>query len=160
MKTTDNEKAEKLISQGDSLFKKGKFKDALKKYKKAQVLNPKRQDIYDRLVETHEKSTGEWKPEDVVESVGYVMEKQEVMNPAIKFLHQRLTPEWRAVIDKASELLMCAGEDKEYSLIEEIQSFGRDAVYPLIYVLLQIKKSASSAEKGDDKSCETEEKEK
>jgi len=154
MKTNDKKKVEKLIAHGDSLLKKGRFKDALKEYKKARKLDPKRQDIYDRLVEAHDKSTNEWKPEDVVESVGYIMEKQELTNPAIKLLHQRLTPEWRGVIDKISELLMCDDEKKECTLIEEIQSFGKEAVYPLIYVLLQIKRGAGESGKEGKESCE------
>lgn len=146
-KKTNKKKAEKLIARGDKLAKKGKFGRALKKYKKARKFDPERADLYDRLVNTHEKSTEEWKLQDVAESVGWVMEKQELENPAIKLLHRRLSPEWNQIIEKISTLIMCEAEDQECKIIEEIQSFGTEAVYPLIYIILQIKKGATEKKK-------------
>lgn len=153
----DKNKADKLIAKGDKLATKGKFKRALKKYKKAKNYDPERADLYDKLVDAHDKATKEWKAKDVADSVGWVMEKQEKENPAIKHLHERLSPEWTQVLEKIRVLIMCDNEDEESKIIEEITAFGEDAVYPLIYTILQIKKSSMKDSKED--SCQREKEE-
>lgn len=142
MQKINKQKADKLIAKGDRLKAKGKFEKALKKYKKAKKYDPERADLYDRLIEAHDKSTKEWCEEDVAESVGYVMDKQEIENPSIKLLHERLTPEWTKVTEKIGRLIISDNEAEESEIIQEIQAFGPSAVYPLIYTLLQIKKGA------------------
>lgn len=137
-------KSERLVGEGDSLAKKGKFKQALKKYRQAKECDPERADIYDRLISAHDKSTKNWTEEDVAESVGYAMKKQEVENPGIKYLHERLTPEWNEIAEKIAHLISCENEEEEIKLIGEIKSYETAAIYPLIYTLLQIKKGASS----------------
>lgn len=140
-KTINNKKrAAKLLSEGDKLLKKSRFKEALKKYKKARKYDPERPDIYDRLIRAHDKSTGKWSEKDVVESVGWLMEKQEIENPSLKLLHAKLSPEWKSVADKIETLITCDNEDDEYRIIEEIRAFNAAAIYPLIYTILQIKK--------------------
>jgi len=152
MGATNKEKADKLIKKGDTLLAKGKHKRALKKFKKAKELDPERSDIYDRLVNAHEKATTEWSEEDVALSVSWTMEKQEAVNPSMKLIHERLTPEWSEIMTKIGELIVTDQEDDEDRIIQEIQGYGEQAIHPLIHTILQIKKGAGDSEK-DDSSC-------
>lgn len=143
MPKINKKKADKLLAKGDKLAEKGKFDKALKKYKKAHEYDPENKIIYDRLVKTHDEATEEWEAEDIVESVGWVMQKQELENPEIKMIHAQLTPEWKEIMEKIATLIQCDNEEAENKLIEEIRNFGSDAVYPLIHTILQIKRGAS-----------------
>lgn len=138
----NKEKAEKLLTKGDELLQKGKFKRALRKFKKAQKYDPERADIYDRLVKAHEAATKDWDVEDVVESVGWVMEQQELQDPSFKMLHAKLSPEWNNVTERIKTLIVCEDEKEECRIVEEIRAFGEEAIYPLLHTLLQIKKGS------------------
>lgn len=142
MPKINKKKAAKLLAKGDKLLEKGKFKRALKKFKKARKYDPDNKEIYDRLVQSHNEATKDWQLEDVVESVGWVMEKQELENPAMKMVHAQLKPEFAQVTEKIAALIKASDENEEGRLIEEIKSFEGDAVYPLISILLQIKRGA------------------
>lgn len=142
MAITNKKKADGLITKGDELKKNGMFKQALKKYKNAQELDPERVEIYDKLIATHEEATKEWSEQDMAESVGWVMQKQELRNPAVKLLHERLSPQFDAVSKKITDLILSPTEEDEYRIIEDIKGFGTDAIYPLIFTLLQIKRDA------------------
>lgn len=140
MKTKDKKNADAHIKKGDKFSKAGKFKKALAEYKKAKDLDPNSAKLYDKLVKTHEKATKEWDAEDIVESVGWVMEKQELENPEIKITHAKLSPEWNLVTEKIQKLICSGTEAEEFKTIEEISAFGDKAIYPLVDAILQIKK--------------------
>lgn len=137
--------AAKLISEGDEYMAKKKYTKALKRYKKAKELAPERTDLYDKLIKAHDLAVKEedWHEDDVADSVGWTMEKQELENPALKLLHERLTPEWNNISAKISALITSESEDDEIRIVEEIRAYGHDAIYPLIFTLLQIKKGAT-----------------
>ena len=143
MPKVNKKKALKLLAKGDRLLTKGKSKRALKKFKKAHAFDPDNKEIYDRLVSSHDQATEDWEIEDVVESVSWVMEKQELENPALKMVHAQLSPEWNEITEKIVSLIQCEDESTEANIIEEIKAFGEEAIYPLIFTLLQIKKGAS-----------------
>jgi|GEM_PF-3489447 len=133
--------AENLIKKGDRLFEKGRYKDAHTKYKEASQLCPEMPDVYDKLSAAHEKIVKDWGIGEMVESVGYAMAKQEAESPSIRFLHRRLSPEWNTIMNKINELILCEGEEAEFKIVEEIETFGTAAIYPLIHILLEIKKT-------------------
>jgi vacuolar-type H+-ATPase subunit I/STV1 len=143
MPKINKEKAARLLAKGDKLATKGKNRRALKKFKKAHKFDPNNKDILDRLVKSHDDATKDWEIEDMVESVSWVMEKQELDNPSMKMLHAQLTPEGKAVSEKIVALFQSESEEDENKIAEEIKSFGTDAIYPLISTILQIKKGAS-----------------
>lgn len=142
MKKTNKKKAEDLIKKGDALKNKGAYKKALQKYKKALDFGPDRADLYDRLVAAHEKATEEWEIKDVVDSLSWVMEKQELENPSLKLLHEQLTPEGALVTQKIHQLLLTEDETEEARLTNEIRAFGTAAISPLLFILLELKKGA------------------
>lgn len=152
-KKTNKVKVGRLIEKGDELLKKGKFKKALEKFKKALDLDPDRPELYDRLIDAHDKADIEWDEKDVADSVGWVMKRQELTNPSIKITHARLTPEWQEVTDKIKLLIAASSEGDEQKLIEAIRSHETDAIYPLIDTILQIKKGFLSSLKETDKKC-------
>ena len=149
MSKNNPKKAKKLISKGDKLLEKGKAPKALKMFKKAKDLDPGNVEVYDKLIRAHEASTLDWEETDVAESVGWLMEKQQIENPSIKLVHETLEPEWKQVMEQIGMLFAAPTDEDEERVIAKIKDFGDKALYPLIYTLLQIKKGPESEESQD-----------
>ncbi len=140
MKKLNPEKAATLEAKGDKLLAKGKPKRALKKFKKALEIDPDRISIYDKLTKARDMLPDDWKMEDFVESVDWVMKKQEVEEPTIKQVHARLSPEW----DEAKKLvwnIMIADEDRAKILIEELVEMGEIGTRAAINTILEFKQA-------------------
>lgn len=87
---TPKEKADRLIQKGDRLLAKGKTEKALKKYRKALSLDPENQILYEKLVNTKQQDPKEWKLDDFVESMEWVLQGQQLQNPELKKLYEEL----------------------------------------------------------------------
>lgn len=129
----------KILKKGDEYMKKGKPKKALKKYLEAKEVDPKNPDVYDKLIESHASSTDEWTKEDFIESMSWLMTKQEIEHPKIRALHQRLSPEWRDISDLISKMLGAKDEVEEEKHIEDLCRHGENALRPLIEFILALK---------------------
>ena len=99
-------KAETSEAKGDKAFSKKKFKNALSHYREAQKLEPNKTVLYDKLVEAHRKGTKEWTREDFSLSLEWTMKKQELENPALKNVHERLDLAGRLGPEQAKEALL------------------------------------------------------
>jgi len=153
----EKKKAEKLITKGDKLLAKGSSKKALGKYKKAKDLDPERADVYDKLVDAHDKATDEWEASDIVESVSWTMEKQEVENPLIKLTHAMLNPDAQEVSEKINGLFQAETREEEADLVDEIHKHGESAVYPLLHTLIQIKDKLTQPKSEEQETCQQKE---
>ena len=72
---------------------KKKFDKALKYYRESQALSPGNIPIYDKLIQAHEKTGRKWTKTDFALSLEWTMKKQELENPALKKIHERLDPD-------------------------------------------------------------------
>lgn len=147
IKSMPNTKLEKLIQKGDKAANKGKHKKALKHYRKAQELDPEHIPVYDRLIETHKKIEREWTDEDFALSLAWTMQKQELEDPRLKLIHAKLEPEWKEVSTLIQKMLSAEDEESETAAIEQISSYGNDALYPLIDALLMFKEIGRKVKK-------------
>lgn len=93
-------KAETAEEKGDKAYAKKKYARALGHYRKAQKSNPGNAAIYEKLVNAHRQKPGEWTEADFAESLEWTMKKQELENPSLKKVHERLDP------DKAKAALL------------------------------------------------------
>lgn len=95
MNRMKRKKTKSQISEekGDKDFKKGKFKKALAHYREAQKLDPGKTVLYDKLVEAHKKAVKKWTREDFSSSLEWTMKKQELENPSLKKVHERMDPD-------------------------------------------------------------------
>ncbi len=134
-------KAEKLEAAGDKLAKKGNFKKALKRYEEASKADPERAGLYDKMVDAHERSKGEWSREDFVESLTWTMKKQEIEEPAIRQLHAKLAPEWKRTVEMAMKLLDASEDEKLGPLIERYVATGEVGTRVLIELLRMVKQT-------------------
>lgn len=82
----------------------------------------------------------EWTKEDFVRHLDKIMKKQEVKDPKFKRVHAQLEPEWQEITKLIHRLLIASDEIEETSLIEQIASYRETAIYPLVEVLLILKK--------------------
>ncbi|HPW45801.1 MAG TPA: hypothetical protein PKU96_05470 [bacterium] len=142
-KKLNPEKSAKLEAKGDKLLAKGKFKKALKKFKEAMEFNPNRVELYDKLVQTRDGLDEDWKMDDFVESVNWMMKKQEIETPQIKHVYAQLSPEWNEARMVAISLLE-ATEDEIPRIIEKMVSLGEIGTRAAASVLTDFRKIAKS----------------
>lgn len=133
-------KAQAKEKKGDQHYAKGEFTKALKAYRAAQELDPDHPDIYDKLVETHGKNSLTWSPEDFALSLDWTMKKQELADPKFKRLHAKLEPEWKEIADLIGQMMRTTDEKKETELVEQIFFYKERAIYPLVEIILSLKK--------------------
>ncbi|MBU4484248.1 hypothetical protein KKA47_02375 [bacterium] len=143
MKKQNPDKAKKLEAKGDNLFNKGKHKRALKKYKKALKYNSECSSLYEKLIQAQDQVGGEWGKEEFSESLDWLMKKQEIENPNLKQVHERLTPEWELVSDLIIKLINVKNMEDQDKLIRKIRDFGEAAVQPLIDFILSMKNTSA-----------------
>ncbi len=145
-KETNARKVDKLVAEGDRYVTKGKHAKALKNYMKAQELDPAREELNAKIIETHEKTLGDktWDLGDFADHVGMVMQQQEKGHPALKQVHAKLTPEWRDVTELIGRLLMQDDDAATAALTEELVAKGEIATRALIDIIVQMKKESES----------------
>lgn len=139
-------KADKYETAGDALVAKGDYKKALKRYRQAAKEDPDRPCLYDKLVEAHEKSKGDWKKEDFAESLSWTMRKQELEEPAIRQVHAKLLPEWKKAVEMALKVVGAPDDEKLPKLIEELVAMGEIGTRVLIELLRLAKNSNERGE--------------
>lgn len=132
-------KSAKHITKGDKYAQKGKFKAALKQYRRAQELDPDNLFLYDKLIETHKIIKTEWTDKDFAESLAWTMQKQELENPKFKRVHARMEPEWKEITQLIQRMMQVEDEKTEVDLVEQIVAYEDLALYPLIEVILSFK---------------------
>jgi tetratricopeptide (TPR) repeat protein len=146
-----SERSACLEAKGDKLFSKGKFERAIKKYKKAIDLDPSRKGVYDKLVEARDALECDWDVKDFVESVDWVMKKQEQENPSIRGVHEKLSPEWEKARRIAINVLECDDEGKTLEIVEELVAMGGVGTRAAISILLDFKKAATKDARPEEK---------
>jgi hypothetical protein len=133
-------KADKLEQAGDSFAAKGEYKKALKKDRQAAKEDPDRKDLYDKLVDVHEKAKANWKMDDFVESLSWTMKKQEIETPAIKQVHAKLEPEWKKAMDLSLKIIVAPEDENLSKMIEELVGYGEIGTRVLIEMLRSLRK--------------------
>lgn len=140
MASHSNEKlppSQTLEDQGDAQSSQGKYADAILSYREASTLDPQNARIYGKLIEAHGKIEGEWGQEDFIEVMGWIMKKQELENPAIQEVHERLTPLYAQIRQRVLELLGLPSELRSPK-VDQIRKFGTAAILPLLDTLLAL----------------------
>ncbi len=130
-------KAEKLTAKGDKYCESENFEKALESYREAQKNDPDNPIIYEKLVSTQSKIEGEWSEKEFVESMDWLMKKQEIDNPEIKDIYSSLSPEYQQVKQLIAQMLMTEPELRP-PLLQKIKSFKEKAVQPLLDILLSL----------------------
>lgn len=140
MSLPKTKKAQISEEKGDQLAKKGRAKKALEHYLAALELNKASPSLYDKVIKAHDELKAEWTNEDFAKSLDWTMKKQELANPALKRLHAKLTPEWQEISQHIQRVMSAKTGEDETAGIEKIHAYGDRAIYPLIEILLAIKK--------------------
>lgn len=140
MSLPKTKKAQRCEEKGDQLAKKGLPKKALEHYLTALELNTASLSLYDKVIKAHDALKAEWTNEDFAKSLDWTMKKQELANPALKRLHAKLTPEWQEISQHIQRVMSAKTNEDETAGIEKIHAYGDRAIYPLIEILLAIKK--------------------
>lgn len=135
-------KALRLEAKGDRLLKKGKAKKALKKYRASEQLNPDRKEIYPKLIAAQNELQEPWTEEEFDLSMTWTMKEQELQNPGMKWIYDKLSADYREIQQLVQGLMVAPDENAEQQIIEKIMNFGPKANLPLIDFLLSLKKFA------------------
>lgn len=130
-------KAEKLQAKGDKHSASEEFEKALKAYREAQQADPDNPAIYEKLAAAQSQLEGEWSESEFVESMDWVMKKQEIENPDIKDLYETLDPEYQRIKQLIAQMLMTEPSERA-PLLQKIKSFQAKAVQPLLDILISI----------------------
>lgn len=130
-------KAEKLQAKGDKLSEAEKFEKALEAYREAQQADPENPEIYEKLAHTQSQIEKEWSEKDFVESMDWVMKKQEIENPDIKDIYASLDPEYQHIKQLIAQMLMTEPAERT-PLLQKIKSYQAKAVQPLLDILISI----------------------
>lgn len=82
----------------------------------------------------------EWGREEFVKSVFSLMQEQEDKNPAIKQVHAKLSPEWKAAEALVAGILTGGDETARGGQIEKLVSMGEISARVMIDLLLKLSK--------------------
>lgn len=132
-------KAKKLESKGNKLLGKKKYSEALDAFEEALQYDSENPELLDKLIETHERSSEEWGLEDFTKQVTWTMQKQELDNPRIKRLHEKLSPEFQKITELILEFAKAEDEESEEKLIDKLLPHGEKALVPLIEFIRTLK---------------------
>lgn len=139
--------AQNLERNGDDYFIKKKYHEAAKAYDEALKLEPTRIELYDKLITAHEKYADKWTEDDFAFNLELVMRKQEIENPAYRYINARPTPEFKASKALVTKLLRETNAEHEAKLIGEILSHKEIAVYALLDAVMDFKQLAANLKK-------------
>lgn len=139
-KKKGSDRAQVTEEKGDNLFHSGNYEKALEQYRLSQAADPQNSRIYDKLITTHEKVIDVWKDKDFSESLSWTMKKQELENPRLRRVHAQMEPEWKEVSGLIQQMMKDQDESSETEIIEKIVSYREMALYPLLEVLLSLKR--------------------
>jgi len=138
MKPEENkQKALELESKGDELKAEGRFEEAFNHYKEALSFSPDSPILYQKLAELKPQVTQKWEEEDFSESLVWTMKQQELENPALAELHEKLSGEYQQIKQLVAQMLLSPDEVRPM-ILNKIKSFGEKAVLPLLHTLLEI----------------------
>ncbi|MFH1874917.1 MAG: tetratricopeptide repeat protein [Pseudomonadota bacterium] len=134
----------KTKAAGDKLFAKGKFKQALAKYREALLDDPENAELYDKLIETRNHLEDDWKIDDFVEILSWTMKQQELNEPKIKQVHAKLSPEWGQATDLVMKIMLANDEDQKLQdLINELVNLGATGTLALVDILRKTTRGAN-----------------
>ncbi|MDO8519508.1 MAG: hypothetical protein Q7T11_05035 [Deltaproteobacteria bacterium] len=74
-------KRQSAEQKGDAQFRKKKFREALKHYRKAATRKPNEPVLYGKLVKTLDQIKGDWTEKEFAESLDWTMKEQELKHP-------------------------------------------------------------------------------
>lgn len=134
---SDPKKAIKLELKGDKLNKAQKFKMALIAYQQALLLNPDNPILYEKMAAAQSQIEGEWSEKEFVDSMDWIMKKQELENPQIKETLETLHPEYQQIKQLIAQMLMMDPVERDPILLK-IKSFKEKSVLPLLDILLAL----------------------
>ena len=138
------EQAKQLETKGDKLFKQEKYAQALKAYEAAAGCDSENPELYQKLIETHGRSTEEWNVEEFTRELAWTMQQQELENPRLTRLHEQLSPEFKTITELIFQLAATAEEEAEEVCIDQIMAHGEKALVPLIQFIRALKESQES----------------
>jgi len=150
-KTDTSKKAKDLEEKADKLLEKNKDEKAFELYKEALDYNPERIELYDKIISLHEKYTDNWTEDDFAYNLSLSMSKQEIIDPAYKRIHARVTPEFAQIVGIIKKMLGSTNRDNETKFVEEIVSHGEASIYPLIDFLIGFKQAGEKKAKAKKK---------
>lgn len=131
-------KSEKLFLKGENQLEKGNIEKAIKYFKESKELNPTLDNL-SKLIDSHHQIESQWTEEDFINNLSWTMERQELQDPHMKRVHARFDPKWKEVQNLISRLFQSPEEEVEKLIIQEIVSFERDALYPLIETIIKLR---------------------
>lgn len=126
-------------AKGDAHTAIGRHDKALASYTKALECDPKRPELYDKVIAAHEKASHDWDEADFALSVSWAMRKKELLDPAFRRIHARDDAGFQETLILIRQLMKATSLAEETRLVESIRERGEDAVYPLIDFLLSLK---------------------
>ncbi len=134
-KKNKKSRAQKLEAKGDEYAQKEKWEKALKAYQSSLEMTPDNLPLYDKMIEIKMRGKAEWSEKDFSESLEWTMKKQELENPALKAVHETLSPEYLQIRELIFQILETPPELRE-PLIQKMNQFEKSALRPLLDVLL------------------------
>jgi tetratricopeptide (TPR) repeat protein len=137
--SSSNKTIQSLITQADRLCAQDDFEAALKLYQEAIALDPRNTALYDKLIDTHERSAEAWDMDEFVQHLTWTMEKQKLENPCLEQVHQKLEPEFKEITRLIFDLARAEKEEDEEAKIEMIIAYGEKAILPLIEFIRTMK---------------------
>ena len=82
----------------------------------------------------------DWTESDFVKHLSSIMKRQELENPELGYVHERLAPEYEAIRTLIENLLHVESDAEETEMIKKIKAHRNKALLPLIDFILQLKK--------------------
>lgn len=143
-KKTNADRAKVLEAKGDRLSKKGKLQKAYDCYHKAAQLAESKE-LYEKLIALLNDLKNEWTEEHFSHSLFWEMRKQELEDPIFKRINARSEPEFQAILDTIKKMMGAMNTAEETQCVEKIVSFGNEALYPLIDMLLAFKQAGKKS---------------
>jgi uncharacterized ubiquitin-like protein YukD len=142
--------AQKHEEKGDGQRQKGNAKKALEQYKLSIEEDPENLELYDKLIEAHDEIKKDWGEEDFADHLSWMMKKQELENPVLTYVHERLSPEYESIRDLIIKLFQAEDVDQEEELMQHIIEFDTRAILPLIDFILNVKKISQDDENSEE----------
>ena len=143
-------KVKKLVSKGNKLKSQKKYTQALETFEEALQYDSENPEILDKLIETRELSDQDWDLEDFTKQLSWTMKRQELDNPRISRLHEKLSPEFEKITKLILDFARADNEEDEEKLIDAIIAYGRTALVPLIEFIRLLKQEKEKKESNHD----------
>ena len=149
MSETDLSKAHELEVKGDHLAAAGHWEAALACYRQSEGLDDSRASIYEKLIAARDAldaaRSGEWHEDDMADVLAWTMRLQELGTPRLRYLHQHLSGDDKAVEALLQQVMATSDVEEEGRLLAQIEAHGARAIRVLLYYFLSLKHSREKA---------------